>query len=257
MADRRGSIRFVAVTTLLALASACNAMYGPTRLDQNWLAFDSAHFTLYVRPDSFAETNQARLIEVLEDQYAFTLATLGVQYEGRISAFCHTDAGDGALSSNYSGVAYAGTEAVRATCPGPLDGNLFALLQHEANHVLQRNTLGRPGTSFANEGLPSAVGSTRFHSYGKDFLYSWTAAHLASIPPLAQLVDDEQWNGSEVAYKSAASFLAYLLDRAGPASIRALYQTPSASFAAKVQTLYEATLDELDRDWRAFCVAHG
>lgn len=257
MTDSRRRFWIVAIAAALPVLAACDAMYGPTSLDRDWRTFDSAHFTLYVRPGSFAEANQAQIGEILDDQYAFTLAVLGVQYAGRISAFCHTDAGDAALESNYSGVAYPDTEAVRATCTGPLNGNLFALLQHEANHVLQQNTLGRPGTSFMNEGLPSAVLSTRFHSFGKDFLYSWTAAHLASIPPIARLVDDDQWTGNEVAYKSAASFLAYLIDRAGPAPIRALYQTPTVSFAAKVQSLYGLALDELDREWRAFCVAHG
>jgi hypothetical protein len=240
-----------------SLSSGCNAVLGPSNVDHNWRAFDSGHFTLYVRPASFAEANQARLGEVLDDQYVTTLSILGVTYAGRISAFLYTDAGDAALESDHSGVAYASTESLRATCVPPLDGNLFALLQHEANHVIQRNTLGRPGTSFMNEGLPSAVLSTKFHEYGKDFLYSWTASHLSAIPPLTDLVDDDKWTGGEVAYKASASFLAYLLDRGGAEPIKSIYQAPSKEFGQKVHDLYGQSLDELERAWRAFCVAHG
>ena len=241
----------------LSGGSACQARFGPSEVDSNWHTFESVHFTLYVRPNSFAENNQAQLGEVLDDQYTYTLATLGVQYAGRISAYLYRDADDAGLESNYSGVAYSRTEAMRATCPGPLNGNLYHLIQHEANHVIQRTTLGRPGTSMLNEGLPSAVASTRFHNFGKDFLYSWTATHLSAIPPIADLADDDKWNGSEVQYKASASFLAYLIDRAGAAPIRELYQVPSKDFAAKIQSLYGRSLEELERDWRAFCVAHG
>jgi hypothetical protein len=247
------SAGFVAILGL----TGCNAALGPTNVDANWHTFDSAHFTLFTRPGSFAEANQQRLGEVLDDQYQWTLQVLGLPYRGRISAFLYVDAADAGLMSNYSGVAYPGTETMRATCAGPLDGSLFALLQHEANHVIQQTSLGRPGTSFVNEGLPSAVASTRYHEYGPEFLFQWTAAHLSVIPPIAQLADDEKWNGSEVAYKSSASFLAYLLERGGAASMRSLYQVTSKDFGRRISEIYGESLDALDADWRAFCTARA
>jgi len=256
LASRRGLVRSGPLVVVAFISAGCNAILGPSSVDDNWHSFDSGHFTLYVRPGSFAEGNQGRLGEVLDDQYGATLAALNVSYAGRISAFLYSDAADGKLDSNRSGVAYAATEALRATCTPPLDGNLFVLLQHEANHVIQRNTLGRPGTSFMNEGLPSAVLSTRFHDYGKDFLYAWTADHLSAIPPLTNLVDDEQWVGSQVAYNASASFLAYLLEQHGAGPIKELFQVSSKAFGQRIQTLYGRSLDDLDREWRAFCVAH-
>ena len=71
--------------------------------------------------------------------------------------------------------------------PGPpVDATLFVLLSHEMNHVIQQNGIGRPGTSFMGEGLPSAVLSERYHSFGKTYLYSWTARNDAQIPSLAR-----------------------------------------------------------------------
>jgi hypothetical protein len=245
------------LAVLVSFASGCNAMLGPTEVDKNWHTFDSAHFTLHVRPGSFAETNQVRLGEVLDDQYQWSQTVLGVTYAGRILAFLYDSGSDAGLQSDYSGVAYPSTEAMRATCVPPIDGNLFGLLQHEANHVIQKNTMGRPGTSFMNEGLAGAVKSTRFHDYGAAFLYDWTAAHLSVIPPLADLVDDEKWNGSDVAYKSSASFLAYLIERTGAGSIRSLYQVPSKDFDRRITEIAGAPLDTLDREWRAFCTAQA
>lgn len=255
----RGSLpRLAWLVTLATLGAGCEPIFGPTKIDRNWNTFESEHFTLYVRPGSFAETNHVRLGEVLDDQYRYTLDVLAAAtYTGRVSAFLYNSASDADVESEHSGVAYPDTEALRATATPPLDGNLFALLQHEANHVLQRNTLGRPGTSFLNEGLPSAVQSTRYHSFGKDFYYSWTKDHLAAIPPLSDLVDDDKWRGDDVAYKASASFLAYLLDRGGADRIKQIYQTRSAELPAKIQGLYGRSLAELEQDWRAFCVAHG
>jgi len=254
----RARSRRLAIVVLLACPGfACGSILGPTTVDQNWHTFEAEHFTLYVRPGSFAEANHVRLGEVLDDQYSYTQAILGVTYAGRVSGFLYNNASDGDLESDRSGVAYADSEALRATVTPPLDGNLFALLQHEFNHVIQRTTLGRPGTSFVNEGLPSTVQSTRYHSFGKDFYYRWTKDHLAAIPPLSDLADDDKWKGDDVSYKASASFLAYLLDLAGAGPIKQLYQTRSADFSAAIQRLYGRSLAELEQDWRAFCVAHG
>lgn len=251
-ASRHRVTSVIAGLALCTLATGCSAILGPTSPDDNWRAFDSRHFTLLVRPGSFAEEQQARLGEALDDQYDATVATLGVSYAGRISAFLYPSAADAGLESNYSGVAYPDTEALRAVCAPPLSGNLHSLLSHEANHVIQQNTLGRPGTYFMNEGLPSAVMSTRYHPYGSEFLWTWTASRVSSIPALSVLTDDERWNGSDVEYKASASFLAYLIDRAGAGPIRQLYQVRSEDFATRIRELYGRSLDELDQDWRAF-----
>ncbi len=247
----------VVLMASVGFGAGCNAVLGPDRVDGNWRVYESAHFSLYVRPGSFAEEHHERLAEVLEDQYAVTVAALNLNYSGRITALLYSSGADARLESNYSGVAYPDTEAMRAVCVPPLDGNLFGLLSHEANHVIQQNALGRPGTAFMNEGLPSAVLSTRFHAFGTEFLYQWTATHASAIPPLVALSDDEKWDGGDTAYKASASFLAYLLGRFGSAPIKQLYQVPSPQFADRVREIYGRTLDDLERDWRDFCAARG
>jgi hypothetical protein len=222
-------------------------------MDTNWRAYESAHLSLNVRPGSFADEQHAMLTEVLEDQYAVTIAALKVNYTGRITAFLYTSAGDADLESNFSGVAYPDTESMRAVAAPPLHPNLFSLLSHEMNHVIEQNTLGRPGTYFMNEGLPSAVISTRFNASSISFLWSWTASHASAIPSLDVLTNDEKWGGTDIEYKAAASFLAYLLDRAGPTPVARLYQVTSPQFAKRIQEIYGRTLADLDRDWRVFC----
>jgi hypothetical protein len=251
-ADRHRVISVIAGLVLCTVITGCSAILGPTTPDDNWRAFESRHFTLLVRPESFAEEQHARLGDVLDDQYDATVATLGLSYAGRITAFLHSSAADAGLESNHSGIAYPDTEALRAVCVPPLDGNLYSLLSHEANHVIQQNGLGRPGTYFMNEGLPSALMSTRYHPYGSEFLWTWTAGRLSSIPALAVLIDDERWGGSDVEYKASASFLAYLIDRGGAEPIRQLYQVRSRDFATRIRELYGRSLDDLDQEWRAF-----
>jgi len=244
----------VALVALLTLGAGCDAMLGPTEPDTNWRPHESARFTLFVRPGSFAEQNAAQLATVLEDQYSATVAALDLHYAGHISGFLYNSGADADLESDHSGVGYPDNETFRAVCVPPLDANLFGLLSHEANHVILINCLGRPGTSFVSEGLATTVQSERY-SYGRTFLYAWTKNNVAQIPPLAGLVDDGKWSdfNEQVAYKASASFLAYLLETAGASSLRQIYYVPSSDFARRFQEIYGRSLEDAERAWKEFC----
>ena len=226
-------------------------------MDSNWQVIETPHFILNVRPGSFAEQNAARLGEVLEDQYAFALSALDIRYAGRISLFLYASAADAGENNDRSGTAYPETGAVRAIVTPPLE-TTFGLLSHESNHVIEHNALGPPATSFINEGLASAIMSERFHPGGKSFLYPWTARNAAQIPDLSNLVDDDTWGNydSQLAYNASASFLAYILDQGGPARLKQLQSLRSSEFEARFQQIYGRSLDEAERDWRAFCAAY-
>jgi hypothetical protein len=234
----------------------CHAIFGPSEVDTNWRVIDSTHFAFYVRPGSYAEQNIATLIEVLEDQYAFVLGSLDIRYAGRISLFLFESAADAGERFDRSGTGYPDTEAARAIVSPPLE-TTFGLLAHESNHVILANGLGPPATSFMNEGMASAVVSTRYHPGGKTFLYPWTARNDAVIPPLTDLVDDGKWDDvdSQIAYNASASFLAYTLDLGGPDRLKQLQPVPSSEFAARFQQIYGKPLDEAEREWRAFCAS--
>jgi hypothetical protein len=248
-------LRPIVLVALLSMSAACDVVLGPTKPDSNWRPHDSARFTLFVRPGSFAEQSAARLAEVLEDQYSVTVAALDLRYSGRVAGFLHNSAADADLGSDYAGVGYPDNETFRAVCVPPLGGNLFGLLSHEANHVILQNGLGRPGTSFVNEGLASAVLSERFDAFGKSFLYAWTKTHASQLPPLAGLADDAKWTDypQDVAYKTSASFLAYLLDTSGVSRLRQLYYAPSSDFSRRFQEIYGRSLEDAERAWKEFC----
>ena len=244
---------------LAAGVSGCHAVYGPTPVSGEWQVVDTAHYSFNVRPASFAAQNIGTLVEVLDDQYDATLRALDIHYAGRISLFLYKSAADADLDSERSGTAYPDTESVRVTAGGPLDGSLFVVLSHEVNHVIQQNAIGRPGTSFMGEGLPSAVLSERFHRYGPTFLYSWTASHDSEIPSLATLIDDDRWteHDQQVAYNASASFLAYLLETGGPQRLKQLQPASSDAFEQRFREVYGRSLADAERDWRAFCAARG
>jgi hypothetical protein len=249
--------RFALAVVLAWAASGCHAILGPTPVDSRWRVIETPHFIFNVRPGSFAEQNIAQLGEVMEDQYAFALRALDVRYAGRISLFIYESAADANESSERSGTGYPETGAVRAIVSPPLE-TTYSLLTHEANHVIQSQAVGPPGTSFMNEGLASAIKSERYPSGGTSFLYPWTARNDASIPKLSSLVDDRTWDDyqSHVAYNASASFLAYILDQGGPDRLKQLRRVISADWEARFRQIYGRSLDEAERDWRAFCAAY-
>ena len=257
----RNDIRRLMVGLAVAGAlSGCNAVLGPTAPDGHWTVLDRGRITFYVRPGSFAEQSADVLGSVLNDQFAVSVGTLSLRYDGRITVFLHNSGDDAGFGSDagggdHSGVAYPDTETVKSVAVPPLDGNLMALLSHEVNHVIIRNGLGRPGTSFLNEGLASAVLSERYHSQGPTSFHHWVATHRAQVPRLVDLVDDDRWREAPqaAAYTSSASFLAYLISTYGADRLRALYPASSAAFTGKFSDVYGMTLEQAEIAWLTFC----
>jgi hypothetical protein len=250
-AERR---RWIAIA-LLPLLGACQSVLGPTEIEGEWQAYTSAHFSLHVRPGTFAEQSIPTITEWLEDQYAVTNARLELGYAGRVTGLLYPSSGDAGRTFDRSGTGYPETESFKAVCTAPLDGGLLHLLAHEANHVILWVGLGRAGTSLMREGLPSAVVSERFYPNGPTFLYAWTARNASRLPPLAQLADDDAWEGypQEVAYNTSASFLAYLIQTYGAAPLKRIHGATSAAFEGRFQEAYGRPLAEAEAEWKAFC----
>jgi hypothetical protein len=244
--------------------TGCNAILGPGAVDANWRVVEQGRFTFYVRPGSFAEQHVVTLADVLEEQYDTTVRRLELRYDGRLSLFLFDSGADAGLSNemgdgNHSGVAYPDTASVRVSVVPPLDANLFALLSHEINHVIIRSGLGRPGTSFINEGLASAVLSERFHALGPSFYHSWAGARRGQLPRLADLVDDEKWETVQqaTAYNASASFLAYVIETYGASAIREVYYSSSQDFARAFEAAVGRPLPAAEAEWLTFCEEKG
>lgn len=242
----------VAAAAMLA-AAGCARFTGPSPVDGNWHTIETAHFTLHVRPGSFAEQHAAVFGEVLEDQLAVSVARLGAAYESRLLGFFYSFPGEGGLENQREGVAYPLTQSFKLVASPPLDGNLFVLMSHEANHVIARHLLGRPGTSFINEGLASALLSERHHALGPSFLHRWSA-QTAGLPSIRDLADDDQWTGLDYQrkYNGSASFVAFLLETRGIEPFRHIYGASSGQFADRFREAYGLDLQEAETAWKAF-----
>jgi hypothetical protein len=247
--------RWRVLLAAVVTTSACSQVLGPTKVDDNWHMTESAYFTLHARPATFADQSAAALGGVLDDQYEVTQRLLGAAYGSRINGFLYNDAADANFESEHSGVAFTDTAAFRATATPPLDANLFALVAHEANHVIIIGALGRANTHFMAEGLASAVISERYHPLGPHYYYQWTKAHKAQLVPLATLIDDDRWNHieSNVAYSESASFLAYLLETQGSTRLRQVYYSNSGGFESRFSQVYGLPLASAEASWLAFC----
>src|SRR5688572_18172546 len=247
----RASARAAGAVLALLLSSGCETVYGPTSPSVEWAVFESSRYTLNVRPGSFCESQAAALAEVLEEQYDHTVATLQMETGGSISMFLYNSGAElePSLPSARSGVAFPETNAAHAVCTAPLDNDLRALLTHEANHVIIQNGLGRAGTSFMNEGLASALVSERFGEIGPTYLHHWVRNNPTRVIPIADLVT--RWNSnSNDGYRSGASFLAFLIERYGPARLKLVYHAPSAQLPARMHEAYGVPLQALETEWR-------
>jgi hypothetical protein len=158
-ADRR---RCLAIFLAALLAGSCQSVLGPTDIEGDWTAPASEHFTLHVRPESFAEQSIATITAWLEDQYAVTNARLELAYAGRVTGLLYPSAAEAGRTFDRSGTGYPETESFKAVCTAPLDDSLFHLLAHEANHVILWVGLGRGGTTLMRDGLPSASSRSGF-----------------------------------------------------------------------------------------------
>lgn len=252
-------VRAVAPFVMCAAMAACDMRYGPTRPDTDWSVTTIGRFTFHVRPGSFAEQHTATFATVLEDQRQASVRALDHRYDGRLTLYLYSNGRDAGFGNDgsggdHSGVAYAETETVKVAVVAPLDGNLLSLLNHEANHVYIRNGLGRPGTSFINEGLASALVSERLGAFGASVYHQWVRARLHQIPSITDLADDDRWgqHPSSTAYTVSASFLAYLSDTYGPTPLRQIYYASSRDFAEVFQQAYGRSLTDVEADWRAF-----
>jgi len=245
----------MAIALLALFAGACQPVLGPTEIEGEWQAYTSAHFSLHVRPGTFAEQSIPTMTAWLEDQYAVSNARLELTYSGRVTGVLYPSADDAGRTFDRSGTGYPETESFKAVCTAPLDDSLLQLLAHEANHVILWVGLGRAGTSLMREGLPSAVVSERFYPVGPSFLYAWTARNASRLPPLAQLANDDAWEGypQEVAYNASASFLAYLIEAYGPVPLKRLHGATSEAFERRFQEIYGRTLAQAETEWKAFC----
>ena len=258
----RVDVRFGVAAVALILATGCDTIMGPTAPDANWQQQTLGQFTFYTRPGSFAEQHIGTFAEVLEDHIAYVRSRLDHAYTGHVTLFMHTSGADAqfegdAGNGDHSGVAYPDTETVKVAVVPPLDGNLFTLLAHEVTHVVVRNALGRPGTSFINEGSASALVSERRGAKGASYSHAWVKQRLNQIPRLADLTDDERWRGFDqpTSYTVSASFLSYLLDRFGAAPFKSVYYASSRDFAGSFRSAYGQSLEALEAEWRAFVAA--
>jgi hypothetical protein len=239
---------------IIVAVSGCHTAFGPEPIDRNWRVYDGPRVSFFVLPNSFAEQHVARLTEVIEDQYSATVRSLGLSYAGHLHAYAYNSGADAELTSDYSGRAYPETESFRFVAVPPMGDNLLQLMSHEANHVLIIDGLGRAGTYFMTEGLASALLSETFHQSGRHFVFPWTRSHRAQLPKVSTLIDEEGWlhTAEDVAYKTSASFLAWLLDTYGPDRLRQIYPLRSEQMLDRIQSVYGRSLDALEAEWLRF-----
>jgi len=105
--------------------------------------------------------------------------------------------------------------------------------------------------SHTNEELASALVFERQDLMGAGWAHRWVRENRSRVVDVAEMADDSKWSGTNEAYNSSASFLAFLLDRYGAAALKQIYHARSPEIARRVQEVYGKSLAALEAEWLA------
>jgi hypothetical protein len=230
----------------------CHSLFGPEEPDSNWKVFESPHFLVHVRPNSFAEQNIVHLLEDLEAHYTYVLRTLKINYAGRIAVFLY-DSPQDAGRQWVGGNAFPKTECAIAVCSAAY--GIHTAAPHEITHVITQNTLGEPETFLMSEGTAMGIKEEGMRLWNGTHVHSCTQQLIVTgrLPSLNTLL---QWSelDDDITYPASGSFILYILERFGPEPIKRLFNTPPHDFAAKFKDLCGLTIEETETAWKSYCL---
>ncbi len=214
---------------------------------------ETEHFVLHYPRTKPAEEVR-RLERDLEYAWARLSAFLGASPEGKVTVWFHRGPGEkrrlvGAAHTDYA-------KPWRREFHASDEGFPHRTARHELAHVFGA-AFGSPffGVSarqvvWVNIGLVEGLAVAADNRPDELTLHQWSAAmrRLKLAPDIRAIVDPIGFYGQPPsrAYTLAGSFLRFLADRYGAASLRALY--PGGDFAHA----FGKPLDELAREWESF-----
>ena len=246
----------IAVCIVVIAAAACGGK-SPTSPSSTSAAnnltqtITSAHYVFHYAAGDGVD------VEWQEAYHAWAVAQLGVN-PGVIQYHKYTSREHmGSITGNGNTNAYA--ESSRATIH-----TIWRFDNHEVVHVYA----GHWGSPVALVGEGFAV-AHQMNPRGGDFVAKWSGTPIHDIArqqraagqlwPIAELADTGTFRArdSRITYPVGGSFIRFLIDTYGLASMRALYGSmgPTASLAQTreaFQRVYGFSLDEAERRWHMF-----
>lgn len=216
-------------------------LYHPPAPSRNeWVQASTAHLRFHALPGTAAARDLPLIIEEGERSLARVVERLQMPFSGQLDLFLVERVfwqGGAAWGSREVLISYADRNYVGVP--------LAYYLDHELTHAVANRLIPRGGSSSAllAEGL--ATWATGGH-YGPEPIHAMAAAlpGMGRYIPLQRLRDDFHAEQHEIAYIEAASFVGWLIERYGLASVKEFYGAP-----ASAERFFGAPYDELEAAW--------
>jgi len=219
----------------------------------DWELEKTEHFDIYYRADSYAEENLDDIIPVQEEAYLHILEQLKVQFNDTISIYIYPTPEDAGWD-HVQGLAYNRQKAVLGVYSeiGKSIG-VEGASAHEITHVITWNAIGKPGTTFLNEGLAVTMDGV-WHAVSDPItnLHQWTKKFLDDnkLPTINEMVNNWDSFSGLITYPVSGSFVSYLIDEYGIEKFKEiLVEAKKYNFNSKCQKIYNKELNELEQEW--------
>jgi len=244
----------VALTVIVSCGGCNRSPTAPTGVDALPLSGESDHFRYFHAPGVDVEITRQ------EAFHTWAVARLGVSVPRKIDYRRYTSRNDmGQHTGKYNTNGYAEPELFTIH-------TLWSWDNHETVHIYSA-LIGRP-SDFFNEGLAVAM---QTDPLAGDFepRFNGEQVHAAAkryraagslVLPLSQIATTTGFRGildSTLSYREAGSFVAFLIDRYGMASVQQFFRISTASdsqgtIRTRFQQAFGASLEDAEAAWLAF-----
>jgi hypothetical protein len=241
----------------VSLGPALQALVAPPRpetsgIDPSWIISLTQHFRFYYTPGSAAERDRSQIGALAESALDHIRSTLEAEFDGQMSIYLVPRVfwqggaayGDKVQLISYLDRNYTGVET-------------WSYFTHEGTHALAQDLLQPKGEDGGPDGVlveGLAVWVSGGH-YRQEPLDAWAAVVAASDAyiPLADLRAGPFYDYQhETSYLESASFVKYLVDNYGLATLEELYGLATGEAdhdQALVLRLYGQGYDQLEAEW--------
>lgn len=218
----------------------------------------SDHYDFFFFPDSLAEKEIDKIVQIQEEAYAKILKFLNVENNQRIKYFLYpTNKIKGELTGD-DGNGHAERETFEVHAVYNEDTKCIGA--HEDTHLLS-TPLGLP-PQLLREGLAEHL-SGSWHNMSHD---KWAVQFLNEnkVSDLSKMIDDEEWYewDDRIAYPIAGSFITYLINKLGQEKFLELYKSLSRDFDVQKNTLLfekitNTTITDAQAQWQNYLKRQG
>ncbi len=250
----RTLVLLLGFTAFLCGCQAARSFVSPSFRDDDWHRYESARFSVRVRPGSAAERDIDSIRPYLEGCLDSVSRQLSVQYTGRIQYLLYASIDDKSSHALVGGtMAYSIPDLETIVAVYQSDRENFGYGIHEITHVVTYWTVGVGTSAVLTEGTAVFLSG----DYGGRSPHAGALQHLrrGDLQPLTAMFDNEAWakvqnDDSDLYYTQSGSFVQYLVDRFDIDRFKIFYnRAQHDEYGASFRQIYGIRLEDVYADW--------